>query len=56
MLALTRKPGQSIRIGDDVIVKVVSSKPGGVRIAIEAPKQIPIQRTELLGNKQERQS
>ncbi len=47
MLVLSRKPGQSIRIGDDVIVKVVRISTGGVRLAIIAPDHINIVREEI---------
>ncbi len=50
MLILQRKAGDSIRIGEDVYVTVVSVEKGRVRLAIDAPIEIPIVRTELLEN------
>ncbi|GAB5046982.1 carbon storage regulator CsrA [Thermodesulfovibrio sp. TK110] len=47
MLVLTRKTGQSIRIGDNVVIKIIDVDGSQVRIGIEAPKGIPIFREEL---------
>ncbi len=47
MLILTRKPGESIIIGDNIIVKVVSIEHGQIKLGIEAPKDLKIYRTEL---------
>ncbi len=48
MLVLARKEDESIVIGDDIVVKVVSVENGVVKLGIEAPKEISIVRTELL--------
>lgn len=48
MLILQRKAGQSLRIGDNITVSVVSVDSGRVRIAIDAPTDIPIVRSELI--------
>lgn len=47
MLALTRRIGERIVIGDDVIVTVVDVKGDNVRLAIQAPKEIKIYRGEI---------
>lgn len=47
MLVLSRKVGQRILIGDDISVTIVRIAQGGVRIGIEAPKELPIVREEL---------
>lgn len=47
MLVLTRKPGESLRIGDDVKITVVASSSGQVRIAIEAPAHVTVHREEV---------
>ncbi len=47
MLVLTRKPGEGIIIGDDVTIKVIEMKGGGVRIGIDAPKNKKIYRQEI---------
>jgi len=47
MLVLTRKPNQSIMIGDDVEVSVLSVMGEKVRIGIQAPQEIPVFRKEI---------
>jgi carbon storage regulator len=47
MLVLTRKSHQSIMIGDDIEVSVVSVAGEKVRIGIEAPRAIPVFRKEV---------
>ena len=47
MLVLTRKPSQSIMIGDDIQVSVLSTTGANVRIGIQAPRDIPIFRKEI---------
>ena len=48
MLVLTRKPGQSVLIGDNVEVKIIDIQGDQVRIGISAPKDISILRKELM--------
>ncbi len=48
MLVLTRKETQRIRIGDEITLTVVRIDGNKVRIGIEAPRGIAIQRSELL--------
>jgi carbon storage regulator len=47
MLILTRKPNESIKIGDDVTVTVLSHTGGQVRVGITAPLSIPVHREEV---------
>jgi carbon storage regulator len=47
MLVLTRKPNQSIMIGDNIEVSVLSVVGEKVRIGIHAPHEIPVFRTEI---------
>ena len=47
-LVLTRKIGQKIQVGDDTTITVVEVNRGYVRLAIEAPRDVSIYRTELL--------
>ena len=47
MLVLTRKPNQSIMIGDDIEVSVLSVVGDKVRIGIHAPQDVPVFRTEI---------
>ena len=48
MLVLSRKPGESIRIGDDIEISIVEVRGDTVRIGINAPRNITILRQELL--------
>ena len=47
MLVLTRKSNQSIMIGDDIEVSVLSIMGEKVRIGIQAPRDIPVFRREV---------
>lgn len=47
MLVITRVQKQTIRIGEDIVVKVIETSRGRVKIGIEAPKKTPIVRGEL---------
>ncbi len=47
MLVLTRKTNQSIMIGDDIEVSVLSVMGEKVRIGIQAPHDVPVFRTEI---------
>jgi len=47
MLVLTRKINESIRIGDDITVRVLEIKGSQVRLGIEAPEYVKIYRDEL---------
>lgn len=47
MLILTRRTGESIVIGDDVIITIIRVVGNQVRLGIEAPKDIPIHREEI---------
>ena len=44
MLVLTRKPGEGIIIGDNIIIKIIEMKSGGIRIGIVAPPDTKIYR------------
>ena len=46
MLVLTRKLGEEILIGDDIVLKVTAMQGGRVRIGIDAPKHHRIVRSE----------
>ena len=48
MLVLARKLDESIVIGDNIIVKVISIEKGIVKLGIEAPSSVTILRNELL--------
>jgi carbon storage regulator len=47
LLVLTRKPAQSIMIGDDVELTVLSVHGEKVRLGIQAPSDVPVHRTEI---------
>lgn len=47
MLVLTRKSNQSIMIGDDVEISVLAVSGDKVRLGINAPRDVPVYRTEV---------
>ncbi len=47
MLVLTRRPGESIIIGKDIVITVIEIKGGQVRIGIDAPREIDVYREEI---------
>lgn len=47
MLVLTRKQGESIKIGDDIEIVLTEINKGSVRIGILAPKEMPVYRSEV---------
>jgi carbon storage regulator len=47
MLVLTRKIGEQVVIGDNIRVTVVSVGPGRVKIGIEAPSNVSVDRAEI---------
>ena len=47
MLVLSRKAGERILIGDDVVINIVRIGPNTVKIGIDAPKTMNIVREEL---------
>ncbi len=48
MLVLARKIDESIVIGDNIVVKIISVENGVVKLGIDAPKEISIIRNELI--------
>lgn len=48
MLVLSRKLGEKIYIGDNICITVVDIDRGKIRLGIEAPREVPIYRQELL--------
>lgn len=48
MLVLSRKRGERIHIGEDIVITVVDIDRGKVRIGVEAPRDVPVYRQELL--------
>lgn len=47
MLVLTRKPGETLMLGEDIQVKIVSVDSDQVKIGIEAPRALKIYRREV---------
>jgi carbon storage regulator len=47
MLILTRKLGERITIGDDIIITLLEVKGSQVKLGIEAPKSVSIHRQEI---------
>lgn len=47
MLILTRKPDETVCIGDDVELTVLSVKGNQVRIGIKAPRHVAVHRDEI---------
>jgi carbon storage regulator len=50
MLVLTRKPAETIHIGDGIVVKVIKTGKGTVKIGIEAPPSVRVMRGELVAD------
>ena len=50
MLLLSRKENESISIGPDITIHVISLGRNRVRLGIAAPKKMPIWRTEISGD------
>ncbi|MDN5276734.1 MAG: carbon storage regulator [Clostridiales bacterium] len=48
MLVLSRKPGESILIGDNIEVKIIDVQGDQVKIGINAPRDVTILRKELM--------
>ena len=46
MLVLTRKPAETIRIGQDIVIKVIKTGSGSVKIGIDAPQSVRVLRGE----------
>ena len=47
MLVLSRKKNESIEIGRDVVVTVIETRGDKVRLGIEAPRDVPVHRSEV---------
>ncbi len=48
MLVLSRKLGEKIMIGENIVVTIVKIDRNQIRIGIEAPGEVPIYREEIL--------
>ena len=47
MLVLTRKPGERLVIGDNIVITVVDVKGDNIRIGIDAPREVKVYRGEI---------
>ena len=56
MLVLSRKLGEKICIGENICITVVNVERGKIRLGIDAPRDIPIYRQELLEAKKEKET
>lgn len=48
MLVLTRKVGEQLLIGEDVVITVLEVRGDGIKIGIDAPRDVKVQRREVL--------
>jgi carbon storage regulator len=51
MLILTRRPGESIQVGEDIEISVLEIRGNQVRIGINAPAEVLVLRSELVTKK-----
>lgn len=48
MLVLSRKVGEKLLIGDDIVVTILDSRGDGVRVGIDAPRSLRVHRAEVV--------
>lgn len=48
MLVLSRRVGERLLIGDDIVITVIEVRSDGVRIGIDAPRSISVNRAEVI--------
>lgn len=53
MLILTRKPGESIIIGDNIEIKVLEVSDSRVKVGIDAPREVKVLRKEVISTIEE---
>jgi carbon storage regulator len=51
MLVLMRRPGESIHIGEDIVITVVGMERNRVRIGVKAPRDVAVDREEIAAKK-----
>ena len=54
MLVITRRHGESFRIGNDIKVHILNTDRNQIKVGIEAPKDVKILRSELVGKYEDR--
>jgi len=47
MLILTRKPGERVRVGEDIVITVFGVNGNQVRIGVDAPREVEVHREEI---------
>lgn len=47
MLVLSRRVGERLMIGDDIVITVIDVRSDGVRIGIDAPREVRVTRSEI---------
>lgn len=47
MLIITRRPGEKIMLGDDVVIEIIEVSGSSVRIGIDAPRSVRVYREEI---------
>ncbi len=47
MLIITRRPGEKLMIGDDIVVEIMEVSGSSVRVGIAAPRSVPVYREEI---------
>jgi carbon storage regulator len=47
LLVLSRKPGESIVVGGQIILTVIEVCGNRIRVGIEAPREVPVNRAEI---------
>jgi len=47
LLIITRRPGEKIMLGDEIVIEVIEVSGSSVRIGIDAPRSLPVYREEI---------
>jgi carbon storage regulator len=47
MLIVTRRPGEKIMLGEDVVVEIMEIVGNTVRVGVQAPRSVPVYREEI---------
>ena len=56
MLVLSRKPNESVVIAENIIVTVIEVRGDKVRLGIQAPRDVPVHRSEIWASIQQEES
>ena len=48
MLVLSRRVGERLLIGDDIVITVIEVRSDGVRLGIDAPREVRVHRAEVI--------